>query len=82
MPTGSPGPRILVGPRRLDDRICRLVYLGETDEAWTEVWRGDSWTRTPLLVRDVLNAPLTAVDSLARRGIPDERGEWDIEHHG
>lgn len=76
-PTTS--PRVLVGPRRLKNRICRLMYVGETDEAWTEVWMKDSWQRRSLLVRDVLSAPLPAASALARHGIPDERGEWDRE---
>lgn len=78
MASETPNPRVLVGPRRLKNRICRLMYAGETDEAWTEVWRKDSWQRTPLLVRDVLSAPPPQAATLARRGIPDERGEWDL----
>lgn len=81
MAVKSPNPRVLVGPRRLKNRICRLMYVGETDEAWTEIWDKDSWRRVPLLVRDVLSAPFPAAASLARRGIPDERGEWDAEAH-
>lgn len=81
MAAESPSPRVLVGPRRLNNRICRLMYTGETDEAWTEVWTKDSWQRKPLLARDVLSAPLPAAAALARRGIPEERGEWDLEQH-
>lgn len=77
MTSQTPSPRVLVGPRRLKNRICRLMYVGETDEAWTEVWTKDSWQRRPLLVRDVLSAPPPAASALARKGIPDERGEWD-----
>lgn len=81
MAAETSNPRVLVGPRRLNNRICRLMYVGETDEAWTEVWTKDSWQRKPLLVRDVLSAPLPAAGALARRGIPEERGEWDLEQH-
>lgn len=77
----TPNPRVLVGPRRLKNRICRLMYAVDTDEAWTEVWKEDSWQRTPLLVREVLSAPLPQAATLARRGIPDEWGEWDRAAH-
>lgn len=79
MASETQSPRVLVGPRRVKNRICRLMYAGETDEAWTEVWTKDSWQRRPLLVRDILSAPPPAASALARRGIPDERGEWDLE---
>lgn len=69
--------RVLVGPRSLNRRICRLLYLSETDEAWTEVWNDHDWERVPVLARLVLNAPSTSERALSRRGIPLERGEWD-----
>lgn len=70
-------PRVLIGPRSLDDHICRLMYVRETDEAWTEVWTDQAWQRAPLLVRHVLKAPAPAEAVLRRRGIPSEPGEWD-----
>lgn len=75
----TPEARVLVGPRALKNRICRLMYVRETDEVWTEVWKKDSWLRAPLLVRDVLSAPSPPAAALASRGIPEERGEWDRE---
>ena len=72
-------PRVLIGPRSLDDRICRLMYVRETDEAWTEEWADRSWQRTVVLVREVLSAPVASASVLKRRGIPAERGEWDRE---
>jgi hypothetical protein len=71
--------KVLVGPRRLNDRICRLMYVRETDEAWTEEWADRSWRRTVVLVREVLSAPVASESVLRRRGIPAERGEWDRE---
>ena len=72
-------PRVLVGPRSLNDRICRLMYVRETDEVWAEEWSERAWVRAAVLVRYLLKAP-TATDAILRhRGIPDERGEWDIE---
>ncbi len=79
MATTSTTPKVLAGPRRLDDRICRLMYVRETDEAWTEEWSDRSWHRTALLVRHVLSAPVASASVLERRGIPAERGEWDRE---
>lgn len=79
MPATTSTPSVLVGPRRLDDRICRLMYVRETDEAWTEEWADRSWRRTVVLVRDVLSAPVASLSVLKRRGIPAERGEWDRE---
>lgn len=79
MSATSTTPKVLVGPRRLDGRICRLVYIRETDEAWTEEWADRSWRRTVVLVREVLNAPVASASVLKRRGIPAERGEWDRE---
>jgi hypothetical protein len=72
-------PQILVGPRCLDDRICRLVYVPATDEAWTEEWQKGSWVRTKALVRHVLKAPSPKPAQLKRRGIPLELGVWDRE---
>ena len=72
-------PRILIGPRSLDDRICRLMYVRETDEAWTEEWSEREWVRTPVLVRYLMKAPTASRAALARRGIPREIGEWDRE---
>ena len=72
-------PRILIGPRSLDDRICRLMYVRETDEAWTEEWSEREWVRTPVLVRYLMNAPAASRATLVRRGIPREIGEWDQE---
>jgi hypothetical protein len=71
--------RILIGPRRLDDRICRLVYRRETDEAWAEVWEDRGWQRFPVLVREVLGAPAASRALLRRRGVATEVGEWDRE---
>jgi hypothetical protein len=69
--------RVLVGPRSLDDRICRLMYVRETDEMWTEVWNERAWERASLLARYVLKAPVPPAAALDRQGIPAERGEWD-----
>lgn len=77
MNASRPDARMLVGPRRLDQHICRLMYVGETDEAWTEVWRERAWRRAPLLVRDLLGAPPASDALLRRRGVPGGRGEWD-----
>ncbi|MEX2570827.1 MAG: hypothetical protein WD737_05940 [Gemmatimonadota bacterium] len=79
MSAKSTAPQILVGPRCLDDRICRLVYVRETDEAWAEEWRQGSWVRTSALVRLVLKAPVPKPAQLKRRGIPMEVGVWDRE---
>jgi hypothetical protein len=79
MATADVAPKILVGPRCLDDRICRLMYVKATDEAWTEEWRKGSWVRTNALVRHVLKAPLPKPSQLKRRGIPLELGDWDRE---
>jgi hypothetical protein len=77
MPTTTLGPQVLVGPRCLDDRICRLVYVRETDEVWTEEWAKDGWVRTKALVRLVLKAPSPKPGQLKKRGIPPELGVWD-----
>lgn len=79
MSTMTTTAKVLAGPRRLDDRICRLMYVRETDEAWTEEWSDRSWRRTVVLVRDVLGAPVAPLSVLKRRGIPAERGEWDLD---
>jgi hypothetical protein len=71
--------QVLVGPRFLDDRVCRLMYVRATDEAWTEEWRKGSWVRTQALVRDVIAAPSPKPGQLKRRGIPLELGAWDRE---
>jgi hypothetical protein len=72
-------PRILIGPRSLDDRICRLMYMSETDEAWAEEWAEREWVRTTVLVRYLMKAPVASKAVLVRRGIPREVGEWDVE---
>lgn len=77
MATADVSPKILVGPRCLDDRICRLMYVKATDEAWTEEWRKGGWVRTNALVRHVLKAPAPKPSQLKRRGIPFELGDWD-----
>ena len=71
--------RVLIGPRALEDRICRLVYRHETDEAWTEEWQDRAWVRAQLLARHLLKAPPVAGAALARFGIPNERGVLDLE---
>ena len=63
-------PRVLIGPRSLDDRICRLMYVRETDEAWTEEWDESAWVRTPVLVRYLMKAPRASRAALKSRGIP------------
>ncbi len=73
-----PTPEVLVGPRCVDDRICRLMYVRATDEVWTEEWKG-CWVRTTALVRHVLKAPPPKPAQLRRRGIPLELGVWDRE---
>ncbi len=73
----SPIPLVLIGPRTLDDRICRLMYVRETDEAWTEEWRERQWKRATVLVRHLMKAPPPPKSALSRRGIPNEPGEWD-----
>lgn len=70
-------PRVLIGPRSLDDRICRLIYVRETDEAWTEEWNDRAWVRASVLARHLMKAPTATGATLARRGIPRELGEWD-----
>lgn len=79
MNSALPTPRILVGPRSLDDRICRLMYLSETDEAWAEEWNERAWVRATILVRYLLKAPIPPAATLYRRGIPNEPGEWDVD---
>ena len=71
--------QVLVGPRTLGNRIYRLVYRSDTDEAWAEQWTEQRWVRSPVLVRHVLGAPTSRESTLARRGIPAERGVWDRE---
>ena len=71
--------RVLIGPRSLDDRICRLMYAADTDEAWTEVWSERAWIRASILVRHVLKAPIPTPAALARFGVSTEPGEWDME---
>ena len=75
-------PRILVGPRWLENRICRLVYQQETDEVWTEEWRHDGWVRTTALVRHVLKAPQPKRSELKKSGVPVEPGFLDVELAG
>lgn len=70
--------QVLVGPRCLEDRICRLVYARSTDEVWTEEWK-DGWVRTHALVRLVLKAPSPKPSQLEQQGIPLELGVWDRE---
>ncbi|HET7321598.1 MAG TPA: hypothetical protein VFI96_03815 [Longimicrobiaceae bacterium] len=77
--TREVNPLVLIGPRKLQDRICRLMYVRETDEVWTEEWSADSWVRAHLLVRDLLQAPTAKRTTLRRRGIPVELGELDRE---
>lgn len=72
-------PQVLVGPRCLEDRICRLVYVRSTDEVWTEEWQSDGWVRTQALVRLVLKAPFPKPAQLKKQGIPVERGVLDRE---
>ena len=72
-------PQILVGPRWLENRICRLVYQQETDEVWTEEWRQGAWVRTTALVRHVLKAPQPKRSQLRKNGIPVEPGFLDAE---
>jgi hypothetical protein len=69
--------RVLIGPRSLDDRICRLMYIRETDEAWAEEWSEREWKRAKVLVRHLMKAPVPPRAALARRGIPNEPGELD-----
>ncbi len=77
--SATPAPQMLVGPRFVDDRICRLMYIRATDEVWTEEWDG-RWVRTSALVRHVLKAPPPGPAQLRRSGIPDERGLLDALH--
>ena len=79
MSTTLASPRVLIGPRSLDDRICRLMYVRETDEVWTEEWNERAWVRATVLVRYLLKAPSPTAAMLRRRGIPNEPGEWDSE---
>jgi hypothetical protein len=74
-------PQVLIGPRSLDDRICRLMYVRETDEAWTEEWCERHWKRAKVLVRHLMKAPQPAKSALTRQGIPNEPGEWDRATH-
>ncbi len=77
MPALRNDPQILVGPRCLDDRICRLLYKSATDDVWAEEWRDGAWVRTTALVRHVLKAPPPKRAQLRREGIPLERGDLD-----
>jgi hypothetical protein len=70
-------PRVLVGPRWLENRICRLVYRQETDEVWAEQWSDGSWIRTSALVRHVLKAPPPRPAQMKRLGVPQEVGFLD-----
>lgn len=79
MSTNALDPQVLVGPRCLENRICRLIYVRETDEVWTEEWGKGGWVRTQALVRHVLKAPSPKPGQLKRRGIPLELGAWDRE---
>jgi hypothetical protein len=79
MSTTLPTPRVLIGPRSLDARICRLMYVRETDEVWAEEWSKRAWVRASILVRHLLKAPTAPASTLKRRGIPNEPGEWDGE---
>ena len=79
MVTNFPAPRVLIGPRSLDDRICRLMYVRETDEVWAEEWSERAWVRATILVRHLLKAPTAKTSVLRRRGIPVEQGELDLE---
>lgn len=79
MPAKMLAPQVLVGPRCLDDRICRLVYVRATDEFWTEEWGNDGWVRAQALVRHVLKAPSPKPAQLKKRGIPLEIGIFDRE---
>lgn len=72
-------PLVLIGPRSLNDRICRLMYVRETDEVWAEEWRKEAWVRASVLVRHLMKAPTALPSTLKRRGIPNEPGEWDAE---
>ncbi|MBW3628451.1 MAG: hypothetical protein KY464_04055 [Gemmatimonadetes bacterium] len=79
MATNFPTPQVLIGPRSLDSRICRLMYVRETDEVWAEEWSKRAWVRATVLVRHLLKAPNAPAATLKRRGIPNEPGEWDCE---
>ncbi|CAN5803019.1 hypothetical protein BH23GEM6_BH23GEM6_15840 [soil metagenome] len=72
-----PIAHVLIGPRSLDDRICRLMYVRETDEAWTEEWCERQWKRVTVLVRHLMKAPAPPRSALRKQGIPNEPGEWD-----
>jgi hypothetical protein len=79
MNTSLPTPQVLIGPRSLDRRICRLMYVRETDEVWAEEWSKRAWVRATVLVRHLLKAPTPPAATLKRRGIPNEPGAWDNE---
>jgi hypothetical protein len=79
MSTTLPTPQVLIGPRSLDRRICRLMYIRETDEVWAEEWSKRAWVRAAILVRHLLKAPSAPAATLKRRGIPNEPGAWDVE---
>lgn len=79
MSPNFPTPQVLIGPRKLDQRICRLMYVRETDEMWAEEWSEREWVRTSVLARHLLNAPAPSRAVLTRRGVPHEPGAWDRE---
>lgn len=74
-----PTPRVLIGPRSLDDKICRLMYVRETDEVWAEEWSQQAWVRARVLVRHLLKAPVATRARLRLSGVPEEQGEWDSD---
>lgn len=73
----TPAAEVLIGPRRLDDRICRLMYVRETDEAWTEEWAENTWCKSNVLVRHLMGAPVASRAVLKRRGIATDLGAWE-----
>lgn len=79
MPATRDQTRVLVGPRFLDERICRLVYRSATDEVWAEEWRDGAWVRTRALVRHILKAPVPERARLREIGVPATRGDLDRE---
>lgn len=79
MTAQHPTAMVLIGPRRLNDRICRLMYVRETEEVWTEEWSDRAWVRVPVLARDLMKAPSAARSTLKRRGITCEVGAMDRE---
>ncbi len=71
--------QVIVGPRSLENRICRLVYRPATDEVWAEEWQADSWVRANALVRLILKAPPADRSKLEGQGVRSEPGIWDLE---